>query len=241
MTRLTSRTQAPALLWASVALIAVLAPLSSIGHVALAAAAALTALTLPQPNRARLATALAMIPMAFDSPPTWSFVLAGGLLATLVATRPPSPEATPLALIQRHLEWCRRRDESAHLLWVHAPGTERTAAAAALEAFRVTDHVALLEAEDGYAEIVAMMDHASFERSGVERRLRAQLGDGPGFGWATFPDDGLTLEALFEHARKVAVANTSRPIERGAQVRAAYRRWDGRPSTEATVHSPNQG
>jgi hypothetical protein len=240
MTRLTSRTQAPALLWASVALLALLAPLSAVGHVALAAAAALTAVTLPQPNRVRLATTLAMIPVAFDSPPAWSFVLAGGLLA-LLATRPPHPEAKPLALIQRHLEWCRRRDEPAHLLWVHAPGVERAVAGAALEAFRVTDHIALIDDEEGYAEIVAMMDHTSFERSGVERRLRAQLGDGPGFGWATFPDDGLTLEALFAHARKMAVATASRPIERGAQVRAAYRRWDGRPHTEAPVHSPNQG
>jgi hypothetical protein len=144
-------------------------------------------------------------------------------------------------LIQRHLEWCRRRDEPAHLLWVHAPGIERAVAAAALEAFRVTDHVALLEDEDGYAEIVAMMDHTSFEHSGVERRLRAQLGDRPGFGWATFPEDGLTLEALFEHARKIAVATASRPIERGAQVRTEYGRWDGRPHSEATVRSPNQG
>jgi hypothetical protein len=241
MTQLTSRTQAPALLWAFVALIALLGPLSPAGHIALAAAAALTAVTLPQPNQVRLATVLAMVPVAFDSPPAWSFVLAGGLLATLVATRPPSPEATPLALIQRHLEWCRRRDEPAHLLWVHAPEIERAVAAAALEAFRVTDHVALLEAEQGYAEIVAMMDHISFERNGVERRLRAQLGEGPGFGWATFPDDGLTLEALFEHARKIAVAAASRPIEQRAQVQAAYRRWDGRPHTEATVRSPNQG
>jgi hypothetical protein len=241
MTRLTSRAQTPALLWASVALIALLAPLSSVGHVALAAAAALTAVTLPQPNRVRLGAALAMVPVAFDGSPAWSFVLAGGLLAALVATRPPSPEATPLALIQRHLEWCRRRDEPAHLLWVHAPGIERAVAAAALEAFRVTDHVALLEDEDGYAEIVAMMDHSSFERSGVERRLRAQLGDRPGFGWATFPEDGLTLEALFEHARKIAVATASDPVEHRAQVRATYRRWDGRPHTEATVRSPNQG
>jgi SH3-like domain-containing protein len=241
MTQLTSRTQAPALLWATVALIALLVPLSAVGHVALAAAAALTAVTLPQPNRVRLATVLAMVPVAFDSAPSWAFVVAGGLLAALVATRLTSPAATPLALIQRHLEWCRRRDEPAHLLWVHAPGTERAVAAAALEAFRVTDHVALLEAEEANAEIVAMMDHISFERSGVERRLRAQLGEGPGFGWATFPDDGLTLEALFEHARKIAVGAASRPIERRAQVRAAYRRWDGRPHTEATLRSPNQG
>src|SRR4051812_493195 len=224
MTRLTTRTQAPALLWATVALVALLAPLSGVGHVALAAAAAIAAVTLPQPTRVRLATALAMAPVAFDNAPAWSFVLAGGLLAAVVARRPPSAEATPLALIQRHLEWCRRRDEPAHLLWVHSPGIERAVAAAALEAFRVTDHVALLEDEDGYAEIVAMMDHASFERSGVERRLRAQLGDGPGLGWATFPGDGLTLEALFQHARKIAVAAASRQIERGTKVRAGYRR-----------------
>jgi hypothetical protein len=239
MNRVTSRQQAPALLWIGVALVALLAPMSALGHLALATAAILAALTLAQPNRLRLATALAMLPVAIDGAPAWSFVLAGGLLASAMATRPASAEPAQLELIQRHLEWCRRRDEPAHLLWVHAPSIGRPAAAAALDAFRVTDNVALLEAEEGFEEIVAMMDDRSFERTGLERRLRAKVGEEAGFGWATFPDDGLTLEALFEHARQAAIAS-ARPIAREAQVHTGYRRWEYRPHTGA-ARSPNQG
>lgn len=241
MNRFTSRPQAPALLWLSVALVALLAPLSPLGHIALSAAAIVAGLSMAQPNRTRFATALAMIPLAIDDAPTWSFVLAGALLALAMATRRETSEAPTLELIQRHLEWCRRRDEPAHLLWVHAPAIGRAAAAAALDAFRVTDNVALIEAEEDHEEIVAMMDDANFERAGVERRLRARIGEGAGFGWATFPDDGLTLEALFEHARAVAVASARRPVERSAQVGVGYRRWEYSPPSGAPVRSPNQG
>jgi|GEM_PF-6547345 len=242
MDRFIASTRVPGLLWVVVSLVAVLAPLEPGWHIALAVAAALCALTLPQPLHVRSAAAAAMIPIAFVDPPTWSFVAAGGLLAAAMA-RPVAP-AVPSRLerLQRHLEWCRRRDETSNLLWVHAPQVDRETATAALDAFRVTDDVVLLHEGEGHEEIVAMIDDTSFERAGLERRIRAHVGDDAGFGWASFPEDGVTLDALFHHARAAAVASTTlQPVQSSAQLRAPLRRLGSSSPAGVAARSSNQG
>jgi hypothetical protein len=236
-----STMRAPALLWTAVALTVSLVPVSPAGHIAFAATAALCVGILPRPALVRLTSALAMIPIAIADAPTWSFVAAGGLLATVLAQPAADALPAPLEQIQRHLEWCRRRGEAAHLLWVHAPHVDRDTATAALDAFRVTDNPALLHEGDEREEIVAMVDHASFERDGLERRLRAHVGEAAGFGWATFPEDGVTLEALFQRARAAAVASSEQPPHPSTQLQASFRRWGSRPPTGAPARSPNQG
>lgn len=242
MISLTASNRAPALLWLTAALIAVLAPLSPLAHAVLGTAAAIAALLLPQPSRTRILTALAMIPVGIATAPAWSLVLAGGVLAAVLARPAPASVPSSLERIQRQLEWCRRRDEVAHLLWVHAPGTGSVTARSALDAFRVTDAAALLHEGDGHEEIVAMVDDASFEREGLERRLRAQLGDGAGFGWASFPADGVTLDTLFQQARMAAVASAKpQPIGPSAQLQPRFRRLGSRPPTGVPARSSNQG
>ncbi|HEX7244238.1 MAG TPA: hypothetical protein VF245_01575 [Solirubrobacterales bacterium] len=179
---------------------------------------------------------------ALAGAPVWAFVVAGGLLVAVLARRGKPPVPSRLEHIQRHLEWCRRRGEAAHLLWVHAPRLDRATATAALDAFRVTDNVALLHEESGHEEIVAMVDDSNFERDGLERRLRAEVGEGAGFGWAEFPEDGVTLEALFRQARAAAVASAT-PVEPAptAQPSASFRRWGSRAPAGAPARSPNQG
>jgi len=179
---------------------------------------------------------------ALAGAPAWVFVVAGGLLAAVLARRGAAPAPSRLEHIQRHLEWCRRRGEAAHLLWVHAPRLDRATATAALDAFRVTDNAALLHEENGHEEIVAMIDDSNFEREGLERRLRAEVGDGAGFGWAEFPEDGVTLEALFRQARVAAVASaTSVEPAPTAQPSASFRRWGSRAPAGAPARSSNQG
>lgn len=179
---------------------------------------------------------------AIAGAPAWAFVVAGGALAAVLARRGTVAVPSSLEQIQRHLEWCRRRGEPAHLLWVHAPQIDRATANAALRAFRVTDNPALLHEDGGHEEIVAMIDDASFEREGLERRLRAEVGEGAGFGWAEFPEDGVTLEALFRQARAAAVASTTsvEPAPR-AQPQPSFGRWGSRAPAGAPVRSPNQG
>jgi hypothetical protein len=174
--------------------------------------------------------------------PAWVFVVAGGVFAAVLVRRGTAPAPSRLEQIQRHLEWCRRRGEPAHLLWVHAPQIDRVTAKTALEAFRVTDNAALLHEDGEHEEIVAMVDDASFEREGLERRLRAEVGEGAGFGWAEFPEDGVTLEALFRQARATAVASATsvEPTPR-AQPQPSFGRWGSRAPAGAPVRSPNQG
>jgi hypothetical protein len=182
-----------------------------------------------------------MVPIGIADAPIWTFVAAGGLLAAVLGQSTTPAVAAPLELIQRHLEWCRRRGEPAHLLWVHAPHVDHEIAKAALGAFRVTDNAALLHEESGHEEIVAMVDDASFERDGLERRLRMQVGEEAGVGWAVFPDDGVTLEALFQHARAAAVASSTQPLPSKAQLQAPIRRWGHRPPAGTPARSSNQG
>ncbi len=241
MIRPLSTTRAAALLWLTFALIGSIAALSAVGSLALAVVGAICAVSLPQEHRVRFASALAMVPIGIADAPTWTFVLAGGLLAVTLAQSAAPTVPAPLELIQRHLEWCRRRGESAHLLWVHAPNVDRETAKAALAAFRVTDNVALLHEDSGHEEIVAMVDDTSFDRAGLERRLRAEVGEGAGLGWAIFPEDGVTLEALFEHARAGAVASYAQSSPPNTQLQTSFRRWGNRPPAGAPARSPNQG
>jgi len=241
MNRFLQSSVAPALIWLAVSLTVVTVSVSDAGSLGLAVLAAACVAVLPGPTRIRISSALAMIPVAIPGAPTWSFVLAGGFLAASLSLRAPGASATPLERIQRHLEWCRRRGEPAHLLWVHTSDLDRETALAAMECFRVTDNAVLLQEGEGAAEIVAMVDDASFERAGLESRLRARIGDSAGFGWAVFPEDGVTLEALFQQARAAAVVSSADSFEPDAQLFASIRRWGNMSPTRAAARSPNRG
>jgi hypothetical protein len=243
MDRLISSPRTLGLLWLAVALSSTLLSTGEFDHLALGGAGALCALVLRQAPPVRVVGALAMVPAAIPEAPIWTFILAGGALAVTLA-RTSGATAVPSALerIQAHLEWCRRRDEPAHLLWVHAPRIGRETAIAALAAFRVTDAVALLHEGEGHEEIVAMVDDASFERDGLERRLRAHVGENAGFGWASFPQDGVTLDSLFHQARAAAVASTPERLDQpSAQLPGAFRRFGTRPPAGVPARSSNQG
>jgi hypothetical protein len=245
MRRVASSTRTPGLLWLAIALSATAVPMPAQTHVALAAAGAFCALALPQSPLIRLTTAIAMLPVAFADAPTWAFVIAGGLLLVASSRVREAVSAPQLEGIQRHLEWCRRRDESAHLLWVHAPAATPAEIAATMASFRVTDNAALLHETEGNGEIVAMLDDSRFSREGLAERLRAHLGEESGIGWAHFPEDGVTLDALFAHARTAAVASTTGASAKiSTQLRVPVRRIGPRtvsPAPRVPAQSSNQG
>ena len=238
-----SRT-APVLVWFALSIVASLGVFAENVQLIVAAAATIVVVLLARSSLLRVALVIAMIPVAFTSGPTWSFLSSGALLAFALMRTVEAPVATPLRQLQRHLEWCRRRGETAHLLWVHAPGVQRSVAASALDVFRVTDSVALIHEGDGDTsdEIVAMVDATNFERPGIERRLRAYLGDGPGLGWANFPDDGLTIEALFDRARERALVDT-KVVEKKDEIQpfSFFRRWSRTTPATAPARSPQEG
>jgi hypothetical protein len=206
MTRRQSVHVAPTLVWLSVVLCALLASLvgggAEIAVVALGAVVALFALDAPLPSR--LLTAIAMVPAAImGSSEVWMWAASGvciGLATSLVRPAPAAAATAPQSDFQRHLEWCRRREESAHVLVVPFSSAQVPDPFQLLQCFRVTDSVALSRSTEGF-ELHALLDDKDFVREGLEIRLSEWCGDRKYFGWATFPQDGVTIQALLEHAK----------------------------------------
>jgi len=198
---LTSRPLAPVVVW-TVAAVAALAMAHAQlpGAPAIGIVAALISLlALHGRLGGRLVTAAAMAPVVFaSSAPTISWILAGALVAGVAATC-ERPLVVSSQDLQRHLDWCRRREERAHMLIVRVPDAPSHDERALLEAFRLTDSVAIAH-HAGRLEVHAVIDDHRLSREGLERRVMQELGADAQFGWAAFPEDGYTLDALHERA-----------------------------------------
>jgi hypothetical protein len=216
-----SHPAAPTVIWLGAILVALAGSLTGVDvGIPAAVGGAVVALTvLRGPLAGRLLTAAAMAPIAFvDSSPAvaWAGACAGIGFATsmLVSGQSSTPSRGDL---QRHLEWCRRREEGAHILVVPLSSVDAHELSGLVESFRITDSVTLGK-ENGGVELYALLDDKDFVREGIERRLSELRAGRASFGWATFPQDGVTIQTLIEHAR--------------AQMRAAAR--------QATVHEAPQ-
>ena len=207
MTRRQSVPLAPTIVWLSVVLCALLASLvgdgAQIAVVALGVVVALFALDAPIPSR--LLTALAMVPAAtMGSGEVWMWAAAGvciGLATSLVR-----PAAVPAAIasqsdLQRHLEWCRRREEPAHVLVVPFSDAQVPDPFQLLQCFRVTDSVALSRSVDGFSSM-----RSSTTRTSSGRDWRSGSASGAATASisaaATFPEDGVTIQALSSTLRR---------------------------------------
>jgi hypothetical protein len=202
--RLPSRALLPTLVWLG-ALALALAGMQVVHDAAipLAAGAAVIALSLIEaPLPARLLAAGALLPVALlDSTPAWAWAAGAAALGLATALMPRNrvPQAEANGDLRRHLAWCRRREEPAHLLLVPLNGIDEEEVSGMLESFRITDSVTLGRGAGG-TELYALLDAHGFIREGLERRLAERFEDRR-FGWATFPGDGVTLQTLIEHAR----------------------------------------
>jgi len=197
----TSRPLAPVVVW-TVAAIAALATANAgvPGAPAIGVIGALIALLVLHGRLGgRLVTAAAMTPVAFAATaPSISWILAGALVAGVAATC-ERPLVVSTQDLQRHLDWCRRREENAHMLVALVPEAAVSDERALLEAFRLTDSVAIAQHRGRY-EVHAIIDDHRLSRAGLERRVIEEVGADAEFGWAAFPQDGYTLDVLREHA-----------------------------------------
>jgi hypothetical protein len=109
--------------------------------------------------------------------------------------------------LRRHLSACRRRGDSADVLVARIPGLLAPPARELAGALRTADSVVVAR-QGTTVEVQAVVDSVDLERAGVEQRLRARYGPSVAFGWARFPEDGLTLDVLLEQARSGAPALT---------------------------------
>jgi hypothetical protein len=234
---LSSRTAVPTFVWLG-ALAAALIGQQAVNDavIPIAAGGAVIALSLiDAPLPARILTAIAMLPVALlDSPPAWAWAASAAALglATALVPRGAVPQAEPNGDLRRHIAWCRRREEPAHLLLVPLSGIDEVEMSGLLESFRITDSVTLGRGA-GDSELYALLDAHGFMREGLERRLEERF-EGRRFGWATFPEDGVTLQTLIEHARKAMLEGE----ERVSPARAAAEASTATPTlTHATGRS----
>jgi hypothetical protein len=130
---------------------------------------------------------------AFLPPVAAAAVVAVAVLCSALPVA-ASPEPRDHAL-RRHLAICRRREERAFVLVASAAGRRRAMTAD----LRISDS-AVAAARRGDSTLVAVVDAREHARERITERLRAVHGQGLRIGWATFPDDGLTLDALVELA-----------------------------------------
>jgi hypothetical protein len=223
---LASRAAVPTLVWLGTLTVALIGQQAVDNAVIpIAAGGAVIALSLiAAPLPARILTAIAMLPVALlDSPPSWAWVAGAAALglATSHVPRGAIPQAEANGDLRRHRAWCRRREEPAHLLVVPLMGIDEGEMSALLESFRITDSVTLGRGAGG-SELYGLLDAHGFMREGLERRLEERF-EGRRFGWATFPEDGVTLQTLIEHARKAMLEGTERvsPAYAGAEASTA--------------------
>ncbi|MEA2127239.1 MAG: hypothetical protein QOJ85_130 [Solirubrobacteraceae bacterium] len=114
------------------------------------------------------------------------------LCCGLAVGAPPDPRDHAL---RRHLAICRRREERAFVLVASAAG-RRHAMTADL---RISDS-SVAASQRGDSTLVAVVDAREHARERITERLRTAHGHELRVGWATFPDDGLTLDALVDLA-----------------------------------------
>jgi hypothetical protein len=101
--------------------------------------------------------------------------------------------------LDRELMRRRRREEPAALLLVEGR-CDAVAGPALKDCLRVTDTVDC-RIRRGRVRIRALLDVERLDRTAVERRLAATGAVELAAGWATFPEDGLTLSMVVEAAR----------------------------------------
>jgi hypothetical protein len=202
MTGFFSRPAAPTVIWSgAVALAWAASLLGAEAAAVVAAACGIVGIALLKARTgARVLLGLAVAPAVFiDAAPVWTWIGAGAALGLASGVMHAGEGAAPYTSdLQRHLAWCRRREENSHLLVLPLTGDRAADPTSLLECFRVTDSVELSRSAAG-DELYALIDDNNFDRDGLERRL-AERGQ-RSFAWAVFPDDGLTIHALVEHAR----------------------------------------
>lgn len=165
------------------------------------------------PLATRVLTIAALAPALFAAP-SGALVVAGGAAVSLATggRRRPRGDRVPSAA-QRHLLRCRRLETPAAVVVVRGV-RDRASATRLTEAFRLTDSLELDGSGSGY-EIRGVLDVENLDRRGLESRL-SDVVPGLSFGWAGFPDDGVTLDVLVEGARAHAVSRSSvRPSRLG--------------------------
>jgi hypothetical protein len=141
--------------------------------------------------------------------PAAAWVVAAASLSLLVRAQALMVRYEVAPGPQLQLDRSRRRGEPASVLVVALPPNAADTRRA-LEVVRITDALAVRQTA-GQLQLYGVLEGVA-PRTIIEQRLAQAAGDvAPAFGWARFPEDGLTLEILVEcaeHALSVQAAQT---------------------------------
>lgn len=136
-------------------------------------------------------------------------------VAVLLSGWPAWPAGPRDHALRRHLAICRRREERAVVLVARAPGRRRALSGE----LRISDS-AVVASHRSDTTLVIVVDGQELSRERIAERLRATHGRELLIGWAMFPDDGLTLDALVDLASARAGAarrDGTRPAPRSSE------------------------
>jgi hypothetical protein len=191
----------PAVIWGVTALtVLAFAPAGSPGARVLAAAAAASALVALRRNpRQALLTVLSLAPFV-SAPGARSAAWALGAVGLTLAIRGPGVRAFAGADLHRHLAAARRREVACDMLVIRPIGPAGDRLARILRELRSTDSAELRPLGFAGRELQVLFEDVGAARQAVQERLERRAGGGVAFGWARFPDDGLSVDVLAKRA-----------------------------------------
>src|SRR4051812_10775450 len=169
---LASQGVVPALVWAITSALALgaerLAPGAEVG---VAIAGAVVAVALLRGPALPL-TLIGLVPAAIgESAPTLAWI-GGGAFAAAAVARGTAVVSVQMNDMQRHLAWCRRRDEPAAAFVMRFPTSKIPKPVELVSSFRVTDTIDLRRNGSGY-ELEGLLDQQGLDRAALERRVAA--------------------------------------------------------------------
>jgi hypothetical protein len=199
------------LIWLAAAALAVVVSDAGLSAAALPAALALTAALIGRrrPLVRRLGEALAVAAAAVEPSIVLPWTVAAVCLSYAVEQRAAAIAIPDLGELERCLERCRRRGDPATVLVLEVP-SDAVAVRNLFRTVRVTDSFVIRRFRRRF-EVCGLLEECDVARATIEARLASSLhGVRPRLGWASYPVDGLTLDALLEHARTSLVAEPDR-------------------------------
>lgn len=141
-----------------------------------------------------------VLAIAVELPAILPWVVVAICLSVWVSGRTRTVRTSALGELDLFLERCRRRGEPTSFLVVDIPAHAK-ALPTLLQSVRVTDSLDVRRAGSRY-EVYGLLEGSDISRAQLEARFTQALdGVAPTFGWASYPDDGLTVDALHRQAR----------------------------------------
>jgi hypothetical protein len=147
-----------------------------------------------------------------------SCLAGGGALATAIVVGLTRDTRDSLYAARLQLAGFRRSEKPADVLVALPSGPRRARRGSARQArsvLRVTDGAAVMSPARGHG-LCAVLESDARARIAIEHRLRNVCGSDIRAGWATFPEDGVTLESLIAAATdriRIPDHEPARPVQ----------------------------